>query len=123
MSLPSLIPETDAIVFLPKNHALEKPGPGFIGQFFSQAVAGRGANQVVMRHEDMQANFRACTFKHVPNQLRHRHLWRCHAGEVPLTLHEMSIDTSNPQALPVPAGPLLIDDEDARIPQIPIIDP
>ena len=56
MPLPSLIPETEAIVFLPKNHALEKPGPGFIGQFFSQAVTGRGANQVVMRHEDMQAN-------------------------------------------------------------------
>ena len=56
MPLPSLIPEADFIAFLPKNHALEKPWPGFIGQFFSQAVTGRGANQVVMRHEDMQAS-------------------------------------------------------------------
>ena len=121
--MPSLIPEADAIVFLPKNHALEKPGPGFIGQFFSQAMTGRGANQVVMRHEYMQANFRACAFKHMSNQLRHRRRWRRHAGKTPHTLHEMSIDTSNPQTLPVPAGPLLIDDEDARIPQIPIINP
>lgn len=56
MPLPSLIPEADTIVFLPKNHALEKPGPGFIRQFLSQAVTGRGANQVVMRHEDMQVS-------------------------------------------------------------------